>query len=146
MQLPAAGAAASCRGNPDIQLGSSDELHVEGHTFRAWAMDATDINDVRNGYDFLLQKDCFSNAAHTPYAFTIKNRNNQAFDNFESDSDSFSGLNILKALKTKQAENKAVFMTHNMIPGATPLTAKKRQEAISSVVAGSLLCLENIAV
>ena len=126
-----------------VPCGKSDRKEANGHVFRAWAVGAKNLQDVRDGLDRLLQDDAVSSATHIPYAFSLPGENGRnTLDNFESDSDFGAGLQILRAIRANHASGTAVFVTHMQPASRAPLSGRARQQCIDFVVSGALLALD----
>lgn len=143
--LPLPLASLSVLGNTDVglKMAESEEKIIQGHSFRACAIETAALQDVRNGLDKLLQQEYFASASYVPFAYRLNDLNNQTIENFESDSDYNMGLQILKILRTKQALNVTVYLAHSYLDVKPVLSGKARSDSIQHVVCGALLALAN---
>lgn len=133
--LPPTSAVLHGTAVPPFPVGTSDLAEDAGHSYRAWAIPTQSLQDVRNAYDRLLQLPDFATATHCMYAFQLNGA-----ENFHSDNDHGAGLNILRALKAKDAHNRCVFVSHN-ITGTPTISWKKRSACIEAAVCGALMAL-----
>ena len=122
-------------------IGHSEEYVESHHEFRAWASVVTDLQEIRDSTDFLMQSGSFSDASHVPYAYRYRNTAGKIVENFLSDGDHFAGLQILKILQSKDIENVAVFINHRISPDY--LTSKKKIEILSKVIISALSSLDS---
>lgn len=141
-QLPPASDGLVSKGLKTPMIAGSDTAYINDHEFRAWAARASSLQDVRETFDYLLLTGCITEADHVPHAFRFKDITGELCENFNSDREGFSGLQILKKTRAKNAEDVCVFV--GRVKSAQPLTTKLKNTMLDQVVAGALLALEGI--
>ena len=75
-----------------------------------------------------------------PHAFSFTDPVDGKLENFDSDGDHFSGLQILKYLREKKAKDICIFVAHTA--GSNPVITKLKNAAIDKVTGEALLSLE----
>ena len=119
MQLPPASSALEGTRSTPVAMGTSSIFDNENHIFQAWAVQAKDLQGVREGLDDELSSGLAA-ASHVLYAFRFREADGKIVENFDSDADNGMGLRILKTLRANQALNVAVYVGH-CDTGGTPL-------------------------
>ena len=119
VQLPPASSALEGTRSTPVAMGTSSIFDNENHIFQAWAVQAKDLQGVREGLDDELSSGLAA-ASHVPYAFRFREADGKIVENFDSDADNGMGLRILKTLRANQALNVAVYVGH-CDTGGTPL-------------------------
>ena len=119
--------------------GVSEVIVDGGHMFKAWAIPASSPQDIREGFDHLIQLPELAEATYVPYAYRF-NRTDGKCENFHSDGDISSGLSMVKVFRELSADNTAVFVAHYHASG-NPLSRKKKIECLSNVIGGAVIAL-----
>ena len=128
-------------------LCGHSSLHtVNDHQFIAYAASINSLQEVSDFRDFLHFTGVLKEADFAPYAFVLQEFREgklQKLDNFHSDGDHFTGLQILKSLHDKKEKNMCVFMVH-ITPGPLPqgLITKVKNAAITKVTEEAVLSLK----
>lgn len=122
-----------------LKVASSDECALDGHKFKAWAVEVNSLQGVRNAYDHLLKLGVLDDASHVPFAFRYMLNTGGLIENFDSDGDHYVGLQTLRIFQTKKCMNVAVFLNHET--SSAPMGSKKKMECLKHVVSGSLMAL-----
>ena len=140
--LPAAGDITQGKVSAiaDVICGDADSVSVNQYTLNARSMNISSLQDVRDAQDSILHHDTYIRADSIAYAFRYIDVDGSTVENFESDGESGAGLNILRCLVNKNAENVACFVA---IQGSGKIGLKAKSEAVNSVVNGSLLALQH---
>lgn len=141
MTLPPEANASLGQLNTEHLTGMSDVITAHNHHFRACVTKIHSLQDIRDSMDIFLRKDEFINADYIPYAFRYIDQEGKLVENFHSDDDSGTGLQILKALRKKDAMDIVVFVTHYKADNY--IGAKSKMETIIQLVSGALLSLGN---
>ena len=89
----------------------------------------------------MLQSGTLSNVDHMPFAYRFRDEMGNKWENFDSDTDQFAGLQILKAMRLKSAENICVFVRHIT---SSQLSIKAKNKSLDQVTAGALLAYSNL--
>ena len=118
------------------RICTSDEHTVGQHVIKAWAVPATTLQEVREGFDTALSSG-MSSADHVPYAYRIRGPDGELKENFDSDCDLGAGLTLLKYLRDNQAQNVAVFVAHYVAKN-DPITTKDKTSAMQQAVSAAL--------
>ena len=118
--------------------GRSTIQTVQGHQFVAYAAHVTSLQEISDYRDFLHSSGVFKEADFAPHAFSLSD--GQKYENFNSDGDHFSGLQILKAIRDKKEKDVCVFVAHLAEPNS--LVAKLKNAALDKVTAEALLSLK----
>ena len=137
--LPATGTSLQGRPLPVLACGASDVV-VEGqHSFKAWAIPARSVHDVREGLDQLLTESDLAGATHAPYAYRFIGVNGKLYENFESDGDINVGIQSIRILRELQADNVAIFIAHDNNGQPTP--RRKKSECLAAAIGGAVMVL-----
>ena len=137
--LPATGTSLQGRPLPVLACGASDVV-VEGqHSFKAWAIPARSVHDVREGLDQLLTESDLAGATHAPYAYRFIGVDGKLYENFESDGDTNVGIQSIRILRELQADNVAIFIAHDN--NGQPIPRRKKSECLAAAIGGAVMAL-----
>ena len=120
--------------------GQSTLQTVSGHQFIAYAASVTSLQEISDYRDFLHSSGVLMEADFIPHAFSFTDPVDGKLENFDSDGDHFSGLQILKYLREKKAKDICIFVAHTA--GSNPVITKLKNAAIDKVTGEALLSLE----
>ncbi len=85
--------------NEELDIQTSATIEEGGSVFRGYSAKISSLDDIRSVLDSLMTKTEVANASHVIYAYRFKNKgldNLPPIENFESDGDHGTGLNLLK--------------------------------------------------
>jgi len=85
------------------EISTSDDVRDAGSVFRSYSAMATNLHEVRDVIDTLLQRSEVASATHLMYAYRFHDQSQNLVENFASDDDHGLGLEILKTMRTKDA-------------------------------------------
>ena len=118
----------------------SDPKSEAGHHFQAWAATVQSLQQVRECYDELVKVTDVAMTDHLAYAYRFTN-DTYTHENFDSDGDNGTGLQIIKILRTIKCKDIAIFVSHSMGISNIPMAIKI--DVLKHVVNGAVLALKN---
>ena len=118
-------------------FGMAQKHESDGHTFQAVALKANSLQDVREAFDFLMHSKSVRSVDHLPYAFKFRDEDGM-HENFDSDYDTFGGLQILRAMRKAKLNDMVVFVLHwNDSDTPRALDGRKRSEIMEEIVSAA---------
>ena len=99
-----------------LSLHAGDTAELAGHRFRCWAAPLSSLQDVRAAYDELVKSEVVANADHVAFAYRFRKENGHIKENFDSDSDTGIGLQMLNILRSIGAIDVGIFVSHSVSP------------------------------
>ena len=139
--LPEFSSYTSCTASAEVKVALSDPVEKNGHKFRAIAANAQSLQAVRECKDYIIQSTVLSSVKHMPFSFRFQSDDNGIKENFDSDQDTFAGLDILKAMRKSKANDKVVFVAHWVENTSGHMNGKERADIICSATQQALAAL-----
>ena len=140
--LPTASSYSTGGDAKDLVVGASRQHETKGHGFQAISCKVTNLQEVRECKDYLLQSPKLQDVSHLSYAFRFENAVHGVKENFDSDGDIFTGLETIRTMRKGDITNRVVFIPHWISGTARHINAKERSELITQVASDALAALD----
>jgi hypothetical protein len=108
---------------PEISV--SNHITDTGSVFTSYSAMATNLHEVREVIDTLLQRPEVVSTTHLMYAYRFHDHSQNLIENFDSDDDHGLGLEILKTMRTHDALNTVCITTRTCSPDYKHLNQKR---------------------
>jgi hypothetical protein len=126
----------------ESSFSASDECDDEQNVFRGYASKVTSLTDISAVRQELLRDSKVSSSHHLIMAYRIKLDGGTLCENFDSDGDHGTGIELLKSMRRNEVINCVFFATRHCHPGHKHI-GSRRFTHVNELCAKALEALHN---